>query len=883
MWGWPARRALVALPMLVVLVLGGDGLAAPGDLDPHFGTGGIVITDVSPSNNDNALAAVLQPDGKIVAAGTSFNGGDFAVVRYNPNGTLDTGFGTGGKVSTPVGSGSDFGNAVALQPDGKIVVAGQAMGSTNLDVAVVRYLPNGLLDSGFGSGGQVITPIGTSDDVANSVAIQPDGKIVVAGTASGAIPTDDVAVVRYTTTGALDGTFGSGGKVVTSISPGADGASALALQPDGKIVVAGITDAASAADFALVRYTAAGALDGSFGSGGKVTTSLSGGTDDALGLALQPDGKIVAGGLANSDFGLARYNQNGTLDASFGSGGTVTTDVAPGHSDVGRSVALQPDGKIVLGGFTVGAPSPEDFAAVRYDPDGSLDGSFGAGGIVITDPSPGHINEGHAVVVQPDGNILLAGRADNGPSDTAVVRYLGWGVALSAQHVGPGGIVTVRGQGFRAHEPVDVYLDTTDLALAVADGLGDFHVDLTVPAGTQPGVHWVTAVGRASLDAYQASLTVGADWPMLQFGPEHSGTNPFETGLSPGNVKHLKVLRRTALAPSGTHQTPAELGGVVYAVGSTGILAGIDATTGGKVWTSLQVPGASPPAVDGNAVVVGSTDGYAHGLDPGSGDSLWTRNLSSGTGGPAAIANGVAYLGTTTGKVWAIDTLTGVRVPSWTVFTAGGGVGGAPAVADGVVYFGASDGKVYALDASSGAAIGGWPVVASATANFASSPAVDGGSLFIAGQDSKLYALDAETGAPLWTGILGGASTSSPSVVDGTVYVGANDGKVYAFDEDTGASLWSTQLGGPVGSSPAVANGVVYATVQSKKKLFALDAGTGAKLRTIATKTNPSSAIVANGDVYVSGTTGLQAFGLGPPHPAARPDPRSLVPDPRLG
>jgi outer membrane protein assembly factor BamB len=136
----------------------------------------------------------------------------------------------------------------------------------------------------------------------------------------------------------------------------------------------------------------------------------------------------------------------------------------------------------------------------------------------------------------------------------------------------------------------------------------------------------------------------------------------------------------------------------------------------------------------------------------------------------------------------------------------------------------------------------------------------------------------------LWSAPLGGASTSSPSVVDGTVYVGANDGKLYAFDEDSGALEWSTPgLGGAVTSSAAVANGVVYVTVQSKKKLFAIDAGTGVKLRSIATKANPSSAIVANGDVYVSGTTGLQAYGLAPAKATSRPDPRSLVPDPRLG
>jgi uncharacterized delta-60 repeat protein len=876
-----AGRALIALSIPIALLVSASGQAAPGDLDPGFGTGGIVVTDVSTSNNDEATAVALQPDGKIVAAGKSFNGSDVAVVRYTANGALDSSFGSGGKVSTPVGTGTDEGNAVAVQPDGKIVVAGEASNGTNNDVAVVRYKPDGSLDTSFGSGGIVMTPVGASDDGASSVALQPDGKIVVAGTSR--TSQDNFAVVRYTTTGALDGTFGTGGTVVTPLGSGAD-AAAMALQPDGKIVLAGGAAGATGTDFALVRYTATGALDGSFGSGGKVTTSFSPGLDEALGVALQPDGKIVAGGLASpagDDFALARYNQSGSLDASFGSGGKVTTDVTPGRFDVGRSVALQPDGKIVLAGLTEGA-SPEDFAVARYEPDGSLDGSFGAGGTAVTDPSPGHINEAHAVVVQPDGQILVAGRMDNPNSNFVLVRYLGWGLLLSAQHVGPGGVVTVRGQGFRAHEPVDVYLDTSDLVLAVADGLGDFHVNLTVPAGTSPGVHWVTAVGRASLFAYQASLTVGADWPMFQFGPEHSGVNPFESGLSPGNVKGLHVLWRAKLGNSGTHQTPVESGGLVYAVGGTGVIFAEDAT-GTQVWATTPFTGASPPAADANAVLV-SSGGSEFGLDPSSGATLWSRGLASGSGGPAAIANGIAYVATSAGRVWAISTATGAQLPTWTVFAAGGAVGGAPAVADGALYFGAGDGKVYALDASTGAALPGWPVSAGAAANFVSSPAVDGGSVFIAGQDSKLYALDAETGSTLWAATLGGASTSSPSVVDGVVYVGANDGKLYAFDEDSGALVWSTpSLGGQVTSSPAVANGVVYVTVQSKKKLIALDAGTGAKLRSITTKSNPSSAIVANGDVYVSGTTGLQAFGLAPPNAVARPDPHALVPDPRLG
>jgi uncharacterized delta-60 repeat protein len=881
----PGGRALV-LAAFLVLLLAGSGVAAPGDLDPHFGTGGVVMTDVSPTHFSSSVGAVaLQPDGKIVAGGDAVNSGQlaFALARYNANGTLDSSFGTGGQVITAVGT-SDVVDGLALQPDGKIVAAGYATNATN-DFAVVRYNANGTLDGTFGSGGKVTTDVTAGQvDLGNAVALQPDGKIVVVGSSFNGTD-NDFAVVRYNANGSLDGTFGSGGKVITPVGPDYDVAAAVALQPDGKIVVGGASDGGSTLDFAVLRYNTNGSLDGSFGSGGKVLTPVGPTNAQLNGLALQPDGRIVAVGIASSptDFALVRYNANGSLDGSFGSGGKVTTDVTPGQSDAAWGVAVQPDGGIVAVGETQNDPSPEDFAVVRYAADGSLDGSFASGGIATTDLSPGQINEAHAVAVQPDGQIVVAGRADTTHPEFGLVRYLGWGLLVLPGHVGPGGAVTVRGQGFYSREAVDLYLDTTDLVLAGADSTGSFHANLTVPPATAPGLHWVSAVGRTSGLIYQASVQVGSDWPMFQFGPTHSGVNPFEGSLSPGNAAGVHVLWRAPLGTSGTHQAPAESGGLVYAVGSSGAVYAVDGATGKQAWASTALPSASPPAVDANAVVVSSA-GYAYGLDPGTGEQRWSRNLSSGTGGPATIVNGVAYLGTTGGKVWAISTATGAKLASWTVYTAGAAVGGAPAVADGVVYFGASDGKVYALDATTGAPLAGWPVTAAPSASFVSSPAVDAGSLLIGGQDGNLYALDAETGNSEWTAPLGGATTSSPSVANGTVWIGANDGKLYAFDDDSGTLLYSSQaLGGQIGSSPALANGVAFVTVQSRKKLIALNAATGAKLRSITTKSNPSSAIVANGDVYVSGTAGLQALGLTPPHAVARPDGQALVPDPRLG
>ena len=224
---------------------------ASGSLDDSFGSGGKVITPVG-SSNDLRNAMALQNDGKILVAGCSLGSNqDFAVVRYNPDGTLDTGFGNGGNVITPVGSSNDRGYALALQNDGKILVAGYSYNGSNPDFAVVRYNPDGTLDTGFGSGGKVITPVGSSDDFGYAMALQNDGKILVAGHI---IKSHwDFAVVRYNPGGTLDTGFGSGGKVITPVGSSDDKGHAIVVQNDGKILVAGYSSNGSNYDFAVIR------------------------------------------------------------------------------------------------------------------------------------------------------------------------------------------------------------------------------------------------------------------------------------------------------------------------------------------------------------------------------------------------------------------------------------------------------------------------------------------------------------------------------------------------------------------------------------------------------------------------------------------------------
>jgi uncharacterized delta-60 repeat protein len=410
--------------------------AAAGDLDPSFGSDGKVLTDFGNSRADVGQAVGIEPGGKIVVAGLSDDAGgnpDFTLVRYNRDGSLDPSFGLDGRVQTDFGSSSsDIAQAAAIEPDGKIVVAGYSNAVGTRDVALARYNRDGSLDPSFGSGGKVLTDLGGLDE-ASAVAVEADGKIVAVG-----VSTFRFAILRYNRDGSLDSSFGSGGKVLPdlgALQSGSNGAFAVAVEPNGKIVAAGSVarDPAEGPDFALVRCNRDGSLDPSFGSGGKVLTHLgsAGSGDVALAVAIQPNGKIVAAGFSitssptlSSPFALARYNRDGSLDPSFGSGGKVLTHFGPASFDIPRALALEPDGKIVAaGGSETGGSS--DFALVRYALDGSLDQSFGSGGKMLTDFGSSSFDSASDATIEPDGKIVAAGFSDAGGNlDFALARYL---------------------------------------------------------------------------------------------------------------------------------------------------------------------------------------------------------------------------------------------------------------------------------------------------------------------------------------------------------------------------------------------------------------------------------------------------------------------------
>jgi uncharacterized delta-60 repeat protein len=398
-------------------------ILAPGDLDPNFGSGGKVTTDFG--DDDEGFRLVLQPDGKILATGRTFISGndDFAVARYNSNGTLDTSFGTGGKVTTDIGSGDDSGQAIALQPDGKILVGGTGFNFGDKDFALARYNSNGVLDTSFGTGGKTTTYFGLGTDEITGIVVQPDGKILTSGSAG--INGDDFALARYNSDGTLDTSFGTGGTVTKDFGFGEDDIYDVLLQSDGKILVAGSARINGDDDFALARYNSNGTLDTSFGTGGTVTTDFFGFNDSGLSVVLQADGKILVAGDAktstSSDFAVARYNSNGTLDTSFGIGGKVTTDFF-GFDDNAATVLLQSNGKILAAG-TIQTAVDSDFGLVRYNSDGSLDTSFGNNGKVVTNVGSGDVVADAAL--QADGRLLVVGRSLTGSTDDfALARYV---------------------------------------------------------------------------------------------------------------------------------------------------------------------------------------------------------------------------------------------------------------------------------------------------------------------------------------------------------------------------------------------------------------------------------------------------------------------------
>lgn len=438
-------------------------------------------------------------------------------------GVLDPTFGTGGKVTTDFAGAIDSASDLRVQPDGKIVVVG-GVGPAG-DFGLARYTPDGTLDTSFGEGGKTTTDFGAADGAA-AVTIQDDGKIVVAGSTASGFGTADFAVARYDANGRLDPGFGTGGIVRTDFD-GDDIAIGVAVQADGKVVAAGRSiPPAGGAVLALARYHADGALDASFGIGGKVTSRFGSLTTIALSVAVQPDQKIVTFGWTASaqndgDFAVGRFNPDGTPDSGFGAGGNATTGF--GSNDIASDGVIQPDGKIVLAGWT-GDQEFEDVALARYNADGSLDTSFGSNGKVVTDLFGRTGDQAFGVALQPNGKIVAVGRA-------RVFINTGFEGAFAIVRYGPDGVLDPTfGNGGKA----------------VADfGPG---VDLANDVALQPD-------GKIVAAGFSPSR---GDFSLARFEGDSADSAPPETSITGGPAEGSFVSGPTAtLAFSGSDDTTA--------------------------------------------------------------------------------------------------------------------------------------------------------------------------------------------------------------------------------------------------------------------------------------------------------------------------------------
>ena len=488
-----ARFALVGAAIACGLTGGvSTAAAAPGAPDPSFAMGGAYVNQFGdPSTGSFFRAAVLQPDGKIVLAGLArdASGNDeVLVVRLNANGTLDANFGTGGAYTHQFGDPSHPSSnvtAVALQPDGKIIIAGGLRDASNVPrVFVARLNPDGTLDASF-AGGAYIHQFGdpTHGSFANAVALQPDSKIVLAGSAYNASNNEQVLVARLNPDGTLDTGFNGGSYIHQFGDPGhpSSRGSAVTLQPDGGIVIAGDRDDASGNPQVLVaRLNPNGTLDMTFAGGAYVHNfgDPSHPISEANAVALQRDGKIVAAGFANGASGQGqvlalRLVPDGTPDTNFGTGGAYIHDFGdPSHpGSHAFNLALQPDGKIVIAGDANDAASNTGPLAARLNTNGNLDTGFGTGGAYFQEIPSYPFSGASGLALQPDGKVILAGDAETLTTDAPfALRLLGNPGPTAAFAFSPSQALLGVPVGFDGSSSTDAYDPIVSYAWNFGDG-----------------------------------------------------------------------------------------------------------------------------------------------------------------------------------------------------------------------------------------------------------------------------------------------------------------------------------------------------------------------------------------------------------------------------
>ena len=405
-----------------ILSLTGFIFAQPGSLDLSFGVNGKVITSLSSLNNI-AQDVALQSDGKIIVTGflLSDSSYKFATVRYNPDGSLDASFGNGGVVITQIGNTDDKATSIKIDTNGFIFVGGYTWTGNRYDFVLVKYRSDGTLDTRFNNGGIVTASIGMFDDMANSLALQNDGKIIQSGFSERFFKLD-FAIVRYNIAGTLDNSFGTGGIVTTAIGALNNRSQSVALLNDKRILLAGYSNSLTDNNFTVARYNQDGTLDNTFGDEGKVATEIGTADDFAKSVLIQNDGKILVSGYSfdgsKNVFSVVRYRIDGTIDSTYGVDGIKMLSINS-IDDKGSASILQSDGKLIIGGVSSNG-SNFDFALTRLDSTGNIDANFGN----VTTDILSFDDTLTSVILQDDGKILAVGGAYNGNNyDFVLVRY----------------------------------------------------------------------------------------------------------------------------------------------------------------------------------------------------------------------------------------------------------------------------------------------------------------------------------------------------------------------------------------------------------------------------------------------------------------------------
>ena len=648
-----------------------------GEPDTDYGIGGRVTTSFSaPHAFGNAVA--VQPDDKIVVAGyvendngttaTTDDHDDFAVTRYNPDGSLDTSFGTRGRVTTDIGTGSkDRVLAVVIDYNEKIVVAGYTSSDgsdDNRDFAVVRYTDAGELDTTLSGDGKLTTNFNSKSDRAFAVTIDEFDNIVVVGEATDSSDVGHFALARYTNAGAPDNTLDTDGKLTTAIGSGFSSANAVAIDSSDNIVTAGYAVSGTDLVFALARYTSAGALDTAFSTDGKVTTAIGSGSSLANAVAIDSSGNIVAAGYAgsgsNNDFALARYTSAGALDTSFGTGGKVTTAIGSGD-DQANAMAVDSKGRIVLAGHAA-TGSGKEFALARYRGDGSLDTGFGSAGTgkVTTDCFVGASAQGNAIALDYSGRIMLAGTSNNGRfEEFALARYAGGSkssdarlsalaVSTSTDNSDFSGTATLSPaftSGTTAYETERLAKEVSHLKVtptvsegsarvtvngtAVTSGTASAAIPVTVSTvnvvvtaedRTTTQTYVITLIGP-SRDATLSALTVSTSTDNSDFSGTTtltpaftSATTEYETALLSQDVTHVKVTPTTTdsnatITVNGTAVTSASASAAISVDDSpvSVVVTAQDGTTTQTYAITLKIP--SRDATLSALTISTSTDG----------------------------------------------------------------------------------------------------------------------------------------------------------------------------------------------------------------------------------------------------------------------------------